>query len=190
MRMASSSGSSCGLSPAWPSVSRIDSGRPRPSTARWIFVVSPPRDRPIASPSCVSTVARAGPKPVAPPFYGRQRHAGAPARSRSPHSGPSRPGGRRRRPEPGPGSGRTCRPRSTGVAVHGRSSTVRTARASPATAPRPQLPQDPVDDLPVVPPLTRARARRGQQWRDRRPRLVRQLTTTDHQGIVGHQPST
>lgn len=33
-RIASSRANSCGLSPAWPGVSRIDNGRPGPSTAR------------------------------------------------------------------------------------------------------------------------------------------------------------
>ena len=47
-RMASSSASSCGLSPAWPGVSRIDSGRPRPSQTRWLLQLSPPRERPSA----------------------------------------------------------------------------------------------------------------------------------------------
>jgi hypothetical protein len=40
-----------GLSPAWPAVSRIRIGLSRPSTARWILVLSPPRDRPRFSPS-------------------------------------------------------------------------------------------------------------------------------------------
>jgi hypothetical protein len=37
-----------GLSPRWPAVTRIDSGRWPPSTARCSFVVSPPRERPSA----------------------------------------------------------------------------------------------------------------------------------------------
>ena len=36
------------LSWRWPGVSRSASGRPLPSQARWILVVSPPRDRPRA----------------------------------------------------------------------------------------------------------------------------------------------
>lgn len=31
-----------------PAVIHNDSGRPRPSQAMWIFVVNPPRERPIA----------------------------------------------------------------------------------------------------------------------------------------------
>lgn len=31
-----------------PLVNTIDNGRPSPSQARWIFVVGPPRERPIA----------------------------------------------------------------------------------------------------------------------------------------------
>lgn len=37
-----------GASPAWPAVSTNARGWQRPSAARWIFVVSPPRERPIA----------------------------------------------------------------------------------------------------------------------------------------------
>ncbi len=37
-----------GASPAWPGVTTKASGRQRPSAARWIFVVRPPRDRPRA----------------------------------------------------------------------------------------------------------------------------------------------
>jgi hypothetical protein len=36
-------------SAVFPALSTIDSGRPRPSTAGWTLVVSPPRDRPSAS---------------------------------------------------------------------------------------------------------------------------------------------
>lgn len=41
---------SCGLSSAWPGVTAMFIGNPRPSTARWISVVNPPRDRPRLSP--------------------------------------------------------------------------------------------------------------------------------------------
>ena len=47
-RRCASSGDIIGASPAWPGVSRMASGRPRPSTAAWIFVLSPPRERPRA----------------------------------------------------------------------------------------------------------------------------------------------
>ena len=40
-RRPASSGSIIGASPAWPGVSRMTSGRPRPSTAAWIFVAQP-----------------------------------------------------------------------------------------------------------------------------------------------------
>src|SRR5690606_21126598 len=46
-----SNGTSCGLSPAWPGVRITLIGSPRPSVARWILVVSPPRERPSASPA-------------------------------------------------------------------------------------------------------------------------------------------
>jgi hypothetical protein len=46
--MSSSSPINCGLSPAWPGVSRTDSGRPRRSTLRCVFVLHPPRERPRA----------------------------------------------------------------------------------------------------------------------------------------------
>ena len=38
----------CGASPHWPGVRMTRTGRPRLSTARWILVVNPPRDRPRA----------------------------------------------------------------------------------------------------------------------------------------------
>lgn len=40
--------SKAGASPAWPGVMTKASGRQPPSATRWIFVVSPPRDRPRA----------------------------------------------------------------------------------------------------------------------------------------------
>src|ERR1051325_4626180 len=36
-----------GQSPAWPGVSTSSTGRPLASVRAWIFVVSPPRERPI-----------------------------------------------------------------------------------------------------------------------------------------------
>lgn len=42
------SGKNMGASLAWPGLSSTTIGRPWPSTTWWIFVVSPPRDRPTA----------------------------------------------------------------------------------------------------------------------------------------------
>jgi hypothetical protein len=44
----SSSGRNIGESPPWPGPSSRTSGRPRPSQRWWIFVDSPPRERPMA----------------------------------------------------------------------------------------------------------------------------------------------
>src|SRR5512135_1458857 len=78
--MASRKGSSCGLSPACPSVSRIVSGRPRASAARSSLVVGPPRDRPSASPGQVSTAPGSGQVtstgPRRPLFPARRPNAG------------------------------------------------------------------------------------------------------------------
>ena len=75
----SSSGSSCGLSPACPGVSTIRTGRPRPSTARWTLVLSPPRDRqPFPDDReglCFGVTA---------PFSGCQQHADGPGPRSSP----------------------------------------------------------------------------------------------------------
>src|ERR1035441_3349274 len=49
MRIASISGTNRGESPCWPQLVSRAMGRQRRSAARWILVVSPPRDRPIAS---------------------------------------------------------------------------------------------------------------------------------------------
>ena len=38
---------SIGASPPCPAATAMTSGRPRPSTSRWVFVLSPPRDRPM-----------------------------------------------------------------------------------------------------------------------------------------------
>lgn len=60
-QMSSISGSSCGLSPACPGVSRTESGRPRRSTLRWSWCstrlgTGPAHDRPAqAAGSCDST---------------------------------------------------------------------------------------------------------------------------------------
>jgi hypothetical protein len=61
---------------------------------------------------------------------------------------------------------------------------------SPPTPPTPPAarhrrpPQDPVDHLPVIPPPAIAPARSRQQRLDRRPRLIRQLTTPAHRGFI------
>lgn len=60
-RMRSRTGMSWGASPHCPGVIRTASGRQPPSFARWIFVVSPPRERPIASSSRCQTGARRRP---------------------------------------------------------------------------------------------------------------------------------
>ena len=62
--MASRTGSRCGLSPACPPLSSTDSGRPRPSTARWILVLSPPATGP------------APPRPLQRPRPGAARRPG------------------------------------------------------------------------------------------------------------------
>jgi len=49
MAIAFISGMNCGQSPCWPAVVSRATGRQRRSAARWILVLSPPRDRPIAS---------------------------------------------------------------------------------------------------------------------------------------------
>src|ERR1700722_1178038 len=75
MRIASISGMNRGESPCWPQLVSRAMGRQRRSAARWILVVSPPRDRPIASrpdflsfakaPRAVITgPGTAGPRPV------------------------------------------------------------------------------------------------------------------------------
>lgn len=60
-------------------------------------------------------------------------------------------------------------------------------RQVPPRCPGPQLPQDPVDHLAVLPPPARPHPRLRQQRRDHRPRLVRQLTATHHQPTI-NQP--
>jgi hypothetical protein len=49
MRTWFSSGMNCGQSPCWPGVRIRVTGRQRRSAAKWILVLSPPRDRPSAS---------------------------------------------------------------------------------------------------------------------------------------------
>src|SRR5712692_4556116 len=49
MLMASISGMNRGESPCWPGLVSRATGRQRRSAVRWILVVSPPRERPIAS---------------------------------------------------------------------------------------------------------------------------------------------
>lgn len=79
-----------GASPAWPAVRTIADGRQRPSAARWTFVVSPPRERPMAwSAGSLAAAPICGPRP----------RADARARSWNPPTRPSR--APRRRP-PGP----------------------------------------------------------------------------------------
>lgn len=44
----SKSGSACVISASWPCVRSRATGLPRASQMAWIFVVNPPRDRPMA----------------------------------------------------------------------------------------------------------------------------------------------
>ena len=107
-RRPASSGSIIGASPAWPGVSRMTSGRPRPSTAAWILLLSPPRDlprrdrpvRPCSSAiSCHSTeplcALRAAHDPPQQHVW-RWPSADAPARSRNRPTPTNRPGQQRR----------------------------------------------------------------------------------------------
>src|SRR5699024_4773834 len=54
-RMSSRTSTSMAPSLRWPPVSTIASGIPRPSTAAWTLLLSPPRDLPTACPSGSST---------------------------------------------------------------------------------------------------------------------------------------
>ncbi len=155
-----------------PDVGRTASGRPQPSAARWIFVLSPPRERPNASPAPAVALA-----PPLPP----RRVLVRPHDHRVPmivHS-TGRP------------SSWTCaaaRVRShVPSAVHRRSRSwqvfhgpYRSGRSR-----RAHLPQDPVDHLTVINdpapngfPAPAATARSP-------PSLVRHLTTANQRHIIG-----
>jgi len=103
-RMLSSSGSSWVLSCRWPAVTSIPSGRPRPSQAKWILVVSPPRYGPMPGPdhhrilgSGRSPFSSAGGVLVGPARWSRPRPP--PSRPPRPHRTWS---GRARAGVPGP----------------------------------------------------------------------------------------
>jgi hypothetical protein len=85
-----------------PGVRTTDSGRPRPSTARWTLVVSPPRDRPRACRAAGRRGSSSSPvsSPPGSPFCGRRQHAGGPGYRWSPPT-PSTPQHRPRHRGPG-----------------------------------------------------------------------------------------
>ena len=70
----SSRGSSCGLSPAWPAVSRTATTSHVASPRAWIFVVSPPRDRPSAWLSGSTGRPETAPPGSAPCVPSRREH--------------------------------------------------------------------------------------------------------------------
>jgi hypothetical protein len=132
--IASSTASSCMLSWRCPAVTTIESGRPLPSQARWILLVSPPRLRPSAS-SCGCTI----------PFLRqpgsvrdvRLLRAGALERLCCPRSPPTRP----RLPRPTssahePASGPRYRHAASARSDRSRSATGRSVTANLAKAPR------------------------------------------------------
>jgi len=94
--------------------------------------VRPPRERPRASPGTAPT----HPGPTEAPFVAPPRRAGGRGPPWSPHTPSTPPVFHRRGSAP---RSRPCprsRPHSTGAAARGRSSTARTARGCPATAPQ------------------------------------------------------
>src|SRR5512142_1986726 len=185
-RIAASSPGSCGLSPACPGVSSTASGRPRPSTARWSLLLSPPRDRPRASPGTGSTRVGA-PLPLRPPPFSRPRGVLVGAD----HGGVDRDDPLHRLPvgvdlqigeDPLPGTVRGPPP----MPLVQRLPRAVPLRNVPPRRPRGQLPHDPVDHLPVIPPPPATPARRWQQRRDPRPRLIGQLMPSNHQTREQH----
>ena len=77
---------------AWPGVTTTASGRPRPSTAWWTFVVNPPRERPIACPG--GSWCDCGPWACTVPRHATGCRCGS---------------GRRSLPRPGGGRPKACR---------------------------------------------------------------------------------
>lgn len=77
MRMLSRTWPKAVASLTLPGVSTMDSGRPRPSTARCTLLVSPPRDRPRAWRACERPGSSSS-SPSAAPFCGRRPRAGGP----------------------------------------------------------------------------------------------------------------
>lgn len=75
MRIASSMAGSMVQSAVLPLLSTIGTERPRPSTARWTLVVSPPLDRPSASRHTTAAKSSNSP-PASSSFCGHQRRAG------------------------------------------------------------------------------------------------------------------
>jgi hypothetical protein len=165
-----------------PGVRITDIGRPRPSTARWILLVSPPR------------IVRGLP---------RRRRALRPTRWCSPlFPGPGRmlvgPHGAGIDAEGPlhvpdgvvfddhvvqdalPGAVRGPDPQAF---MRGLPGSVAFGQVSPGGAGA-QLPQDRVDHLPVIAPPTASPCDRGQQRLDPRPGLVRQLTPTHHPRMI------
>src|SRR3954453_17419579 len=175
---SASSGSSCGLSPACPAVSSTAMGSPRPSTARCSLVVSPPRDRPRASPS----TARSSTQPVAqPPF---PRSGGVLVSSHG--AGVDREGPLHRAdrvvlddhlgqdPIPGAIGGPPAQPLMGGLPRP-----LPFGRVGPRNAGL-GLPQDRVDHLPVIAPPPTPTTGRGQQRLDPRPRGIGEFMSADH----------
>lgn len=134
MRIASSTAGNMVQSAVFPVLSTIDRGSPRPSTAMWTLVVSPPRDRPSAS-RRATAAGSSDSSPPSAPFCGRPQHADAPGRlwSRSRPSTPRRPP-RRYGPGPPATAWPRCRLSPTGRSADRRSAMGRIAQEGRARA--------------------------------------------------------
>ena len=181
----SSRGSNWGLSPSWPGVRMILIGIPLPSTARWILLLSPPRERPIPSPSTAMASRADSPFFPAPAACWWARTHGR-IDTDDPLDLPDGivlhdrlvqdllPGAIQR-PPPQP-------------FVRGLPPPVPVRQVPPRRAGT-QLEQDRVDHVPVIPPLPAAPGRREQRL-DPRPRLISQFTSANHTtGLTQPRPA-
>src|SRR5271165_2030629 len=180
MRIASISGTNRGESPCWPQLVSRAMGRHRRSAARWILVVSPPRDRPIPSRADFLSFA------TAPRGVISSRDAAGAGRVLM---GPGDGGVRADCPvlalglvAPGPQPvqdllpGPVQRPAAMPV-IHGLP-VPEALRQVPPRAPCPGPEEDPVDHRPVIGPPAAALLRAGRQEHPKAlPFLIGQVMT-------------
>lgn len=148
------------MSPTWLGVTSMAIGRPAASTTAWIFVVRPPRDRPIAC----ADVPLFRPPPIGEPWQSNCRETGL---LRAMLGSAPRTGVARGRASPTAESG--CR---SSLAAH------RGLAILPATTNLQDM-HDPADNAPVIVAL-RTRLVLRKQWFNRRPLLIAQPEFARH----------
>src|SRR5271169_7208126 len=178
-RIASISGTNRGESPCWPQLVSRAIGRQRRSAARWILVVRPPRERPIASRPGFVSFAEAPREVISGPGTagsGRMLMGAGDGGVRADR--PARAFGLIA-PGPQPVQDRLPGPvqRPAAMPVIDRLPVPEALRQITPGAPRPGTEEDPIDHLPVIGPPATSRRITRQEHPQALPLLIGQVMT-------------